>query len=565
MSRFEWKDYLNFRQSIKAQMLLVAALPILASIFIFGGIMLWNAEQGERKVRLYEAELMAQKKNELKNYVDIAIKAIEGRPMSEAKAIIKSMRYGDSGYLWINDMGQPYPRMIMHPTIPALDNTVLDSPKFNCALGRNENLFQAFVQTCKASGEGYVDYMWPKPTAAGLTEDKPKLSYVRLYEPFGWVIGTGVYIDDIQALVSAERATIKRDITSLSTKVAALFVMLSALVIFISVRLTNRYVGRQVDEISRRLNSNDQSPIPVVTDNEIGRIATFINQSNERLKRTLADITATIKGLNAAIAEISSALSAQAAISAQQSAAIAEITSTVEELSSSSSQIADHSKSVVQIASDTWQNTTKGAESIETVISQIADIKSDTETNISEIIELGRKSKEITSIMEIINTIADQTKLIAFNAALEASSAGEYGKRFGVVAVEIRRLADSVMESTDEIEAKVSEIQEAINRLVISSEKSAKVVNEGMRHSNETAEVLINVVSAAQSTTDAAKQISLSTQQQKTASNQVVMALRDIVSGATQTSSAIARIDVISRDLMQKAAMLEQSVEDLRS
>ena len=76
MSGFQWKDYLNFKKSIKAQMLLVAALPIVASVFIFGGIMLWSAEQGEQKIKVYEAELMSQKKTELRNYVDIAIKAI---------------------------------------------------------------------------------------------------------------------------------------------------------------------------------------------------------------------------------------------------------------------------------------------------------------------------------------------------------------------------------------------------------------------------------------------------------------------------------------------------------
>lgn len=565
MSNFKWKDYLNFRQSIKAQILMMASIPMLAAIVVFGGVMLWSSGQSEQKIKLYESELMARKKGEIKNYVDMAIKAIEGRTSSEAKEMIKSMRFGESGYIWISDMGQPYPKMVMHPAEPSLDGAVMDSPKYNRAIGKNQNIFQAFVDACKTGGEGYVEYMWPKPAKAGLTEDKPKVSFVKLYAPFGWVIGTDAYIDDIQILVSAERARVKNEIASISIKVSVLFILLSILVIFMSVKLTDMYVGRQVDEIIMRLTGNDREQIPVITENEIGRIATFINQSRERLGHTLLDLSSTIKSLNVSIAEISSALSAQAAISSQQSAAIAEITSTVEELSSSSSQIADHSKSVVQIASDTWHNTTKGAESIETVISQIADIRHDTETSINEIIELGRRSKEITSIMEIINTIADQTKLIAFNAALEASSAGEYGKRFGVVAVEIRRLADSVMESTEEIEGKISEIQEAINRLVISSEKSAKVVEEGMRHSGETADVLVDVVSAAQATTDAAKQISLSTQQQKTASNQVVMALRDIVSGATQTSNAIARIDVISRELMQKASMLEQSVEELKA
>lgn len=180
------------------------------------------------------------------------------------------------------------------------------------------------------------------------------------------------------------------------------------------------------------------------------------------------------------------------------------------------------------------------------------------------LIELGRKSKEITKVMEIINNIADQTKLIAFNAALEASSAGEAGKRFGVVAVEIRRLADSVMESTGEIESKITEIQEVVNRLVITSEKGSKEIQEGMELSGQTAALLLDIVNGAQSTTDAAKQISLSTQQQKTAIEQVVIALREMSEGAQETSDSIEQIDTISKNLTELSGNLKELVEKFK-
>lgn len=112
---------------------------------------------------------------------------------------IKNIRYSDNvGYFWINDTGIPFPVMIMHPTLPDLDNQVLDDPIFNCALGREENLFKAFVDVTRNEGEGYVDYLWPKPTPEGLSELQPKISYVKLFKPWNWIIGTGVYIDDIE-------------------------------------------------------------------------------------------------------------------------------------------------------------------------------------------------------------------------------------------------------------------------------------------------------------------------------------------------------------------------------
>ncbi|TAN44753.1 MAG: hypothetical protein EPN22_05235 [Nitrospirae bacterium] len=282
----------------------------------------------------------------------------------------------------------------------------------------------------------------------------------------------------------------------------------------------------------------------------------------EKFNSVIKRISDTITVTNQRSEEITRSIEEQSNTSSQLSAAVAEITSTMEELSASSTQIAEHSKSVVDIANKTWEDTKKGAKAVEDVIMKMSEINNDNEENIREIVDLGKKSKEITKVMEIINTIADQTKLIAFNAALEAASAGEAGKRFGVVAVEIRRLADSVMDSTEEIETKVNEIQEAINRLVMNSEKGSKGIQDGMNMSTETAALLIDIVEAAQETTTSAKQISLSTQQQKTASNQVVVALREIVAGTGQTSNSINRIMAISREMSRLSEEMKRLLDD---
>jgi methyl-accepting chemotaxis protein len=283
-----------------------------------------------------------------------------------------------------------------------------------------------------------------------------------------------------------------------------------------------------------------------------------------KLQAVIGQVSEAIRNVRSSAYDISVAIQEQAAVSSEQSASVSEITSTMEELSASSFQIAEHSGSVVDIATRTWEDTKKGATAIETVIMKMADINNDNQHSIDEILELGKKSKEITKIMEIINTIADQTKLIAFNAALEAAGAGEAGKRFGVVAVEIRRLADSVMESTGEIEGKINEIQESINRLVIASEKGSKGIQEGMEYSNSTASLLIDIVDAAHATTEAAKQISLSTQQQKTAGDQVVMALREIVAGTGQTTEAIDKISLISSEMTRLSDELQVLMEQFK-
>jgi hypothetical protein len=259
--------------------------------------------------------------------------------------------------------------------------------------------------------------------------------------------------------------------------------------------------------------------------------------------------------------EVSASVEQQAAFSSQLSSSVTEISATMEEFSATASQIANHSHEVVDIADHTQHGTSSAASEVETLLEKMSAITSDNEASLKEIVELGRKSKEITKIMEIIGNIANQTKLIAFNAALEAASAGEAGKRFGVVAVEIRRLADSVVESTGDTEAKITEIIEAVHRLVIASEKGSKVIREGVDHSGRTMQMLSEVVDGSVATSDAAKQISMSTQQQQIASCQVVLALRDIQEGASQASSSIQQINNVGKELTAMSNDLKEVMD----
>ncbi|MBF0127856.1 MAG: methyl-accepting chemotaxis protein [Magnetococcales bacterium] len=287
-------------------------------------------------------------------------------------------------------------------------------------------------------------------------------------------------------------------------------------------------------------------------------------RATQEMRRKLHDLAAEV-GSNAALVyeaaqEITGAVAGQAATSTEMSASVAEITSTMEELSASSTQIADQAKSVVEIANQTLNGSRKGSEAMQTVLGRMQDIHLEKQHSLQEIVDLGTKSKQISKIMEIINTVADNTKLIAFNAALEASSAGEAGKRFSVVAGEIRRLADSVTDSTNTIEVKINEIQDSISRLVITSEKGTAGITAGTEASTLTSERLGEIVKAASNTSNAAQQISLSTQQQKIASNQVLVALREIVTSSSHTAQSITRISQISKEMLGLAERMSRLV-----
>ena len=332
-----------------------------------------------------------------------------------------------------------------------------------------------------------------------------------------------------------------------------------ALAVFTARPLARR-IGLLAAGVDRVAAGDLTGSILVDGNDELAGLAHSANQMRQHLHALVAQVEANAGAVYAAAQDIAQAVDSQAATSSEMSASVAEITSTMEELSASSTQIAEYSESVVAIAKHTYEDSRQGAEAMQRLVAKMQDIRNDNQNALSEIVGLGGKSKEISKIMKIINTVADQTKLIAFNAALEASSAGEAGKRFGVVAAEIRRLADSVTESTEEIEKKVAEIQEAISRLVITSEKGALGIQQGMDESSRTAGFLGALVDGASETTRSAQQISFSTQQQKTASSQVVIALREIVTASSDTARSVRRIADIAQEMTHLSADLKEQV-----
>ncbi|MBE0507326.1 MAG: methyl-accepting chemotaxis protein [Marinospirillum sp.] len=323
-------------------------------------------------------------------------------------------------------------------------------------------------------------------------------------------------------------------------------------------------------DLSQRLQTDDKSELGDLADqtnsllerlslaiSEVFRSSTRLTDSAGRLAQT-AGLVSRNSNLQQEVSQ------SMAAAVEEMSSSVAEITSTMEELSASSTQIADHSQSVVDVANLTLDSSKKGASAMQQLQLRMSEIHRDNEQSLHEIMELGAKSKQISKVMDLINTLADQTKLIAFNAALEASSAGESGKRFSVVAGEIRRLADSVTDSTREIEDRIQEIQDSISRLVITSEKGSSSIQAGMEVSSVTAEDLNALVRAASQTSSAAQQISMSTKQQKTASSQVVIALRDIANASTHNAQSVRNITDISEEMLCMSEDLSRLVQEFK-
>lgn len=281
-----------------------------------------------------------------------------------------------------------------------------------------------------------------------------------------------------------------------------------------------------------------------------------ISKLTYKISELIKKIGESSENVKISSAKILAASEEQAAYFSEQAASINETTATMEELATVTKQIANYAEQVVSIAQATSNNAEQGYQSVLDTVQSMKEIKLKNETSTREIVSLGQKSQRIGQVMRFITSIASQTKLIAFNASIEASAAGEVGKRFGVVASEVRRLAENVVQSTDKIKKIITEIQKSTNRLVFVSEEETKKIDDGVILSEGSGNALQEIMKIVTKTNQAAKQISLITQQQRTASDQVVAALKEISLGASESvklskniNMSINELDELSNDL----------------
>jgi methyl-accepting chemotaxis protein len=214
-----------------------------------------------------------------------------------------------------------------------------------------------------------------------------------------------------------------------------------------------------------------------------------------------------------------------------QAASVQEIESTRNENTQIAADISEKTGSVASIAIKTEEDVTSGFSVLERNVVQMEDIKTKNDSVITGIVSLGNKINKIRDIIKTINTITDQTKVIAFNAALEAASAGDKGKRFSVVASEVNRLADDIAVLTRQIKEQVEEIQDSSSSLIISSEESADKITEGRKLIKDLEEIFREIKNGAEITANQAQTITVSTQKQQKSTEQINIAIVDISQG----------------------------------
>jgi methyl-accepting chemotaxis protein len=277
------------------------------------------------------------------------------------------------------------------------------------------------------------------------------------------------------------------------------------------------------------------------------------------LTRTLSrQIGSAVQHVQSSSSELQSAANQQASGAKEQSTAMNEITTTISELLATSKQIAEGAQRVAHIAEDTAKAARAGEQTVGRSGDSIGTIRRQVDLIVTHMLDLGKKSQQIGGILELINELAEQTNILAINATIEAAGAGESGRRFGVVADEIRKLADRVGGSTKEIRGLIEEIRAAVNTTVMTTEGGSKAVDAGTRQFADVATAFKHIVGSVSTTTEAAREIELSTKQQATAVEQVNVAISNVAqatketeASASQTLQTASQLTGLSKDLMR--------------
>ena len=241
-----------------------------------------------------------------------------------------------------------------------------------------------------------------------------------------------------------------------------------------------------------------------------------------------------------------------------QSAAVKEIVTTMEDNTALSEDISKKIKDVSDVASKTSDDVAEGVSYLEQNVKQLREIALANQNTIEGIKLLGDKIENIWDIVTLINSVADQAKIIAFNAELEAGSAGEAGKNFHIVATEIRRLADGIINGTKEIKAKITEIQQSSDTLILASESGTEKIREGVSNAKNLEERFTSIKNASEITADSAGDITTIIQQQAVASEQILLTLKQISSGVDRFRGATENVSEASQKLQVIAEELRK-------
>ncbi len=383
----------------------------------------------------------------------------------QAMETVRGLRYGNGDYFWINDLG---PKMIMHPMNAKLEGQDLSGLKDP----DGKFLFNEMVAIAKAKGAGMVEYRWPKP---GASDPVPKISYVQLFEPWGWLVGSGVYIDDMQA-------EFREQALRASAMGLAIAVLMSLLVLYISRSITRPL--REVVSAMENIASGEGDLTRTLAsegNDELATLARHFNTFTNKLRQVISQMLQAAAALNQSADTLGGVATKSQQESQQQALQMEQVATAINEVTYAVQDVAKNAEQASGEVQGAENNAKQGQANIDRSLQQIDQLSVTIGKAVEVIQTLAQETTQIGGVLEVIRSIAEQTNLLALNAAIEAARAGEQGRGFAVVADEVRLLAQRTQKST-------AEIHSMIERLQTNSEAAVNVINESSKASQLTVE-----------------------------------------------------------------------------
>ncbi|UCM49782.1 methyl-accepting chemotaxis protein [Aeromonas caviae] len=414
-------------------------------------------------LQIYQQGLMGEKSRQTQAQVETAYSLVAGlearvrkgeldeaSAKAEALALIKGLRYGNDDYFWINDS---HPTMVMHPMKPELDGKDLSGVEDKQGL----RLFVAFADLARAQGAGEVAYYWPKP---GVDEPVRKISYIKRFAPWDWIIGTGVYVDDVEAQY--------REVLHTLLGIGLVLALLLFAVVGLIVRSIVVPLSRSVSALGNiaRGEGDLRVRLPESGRDELSQLSINFNLFASQMAQLVARSQQIADQNRVHAHQLAEVVERTGAIVTGQEQDTLRVASAMEQMTVSSREVGQHAAQAADAADSALNLAQHGREVVVQTRESIRQLADEMVETVQAVSRLEQETQQIGSVLDVIRGVAEQTNLLALNAAIEAARAGEQGRGFAVVADEVRTLATRTHSSTDEIRQMIQRLQEGAGKVV---------------------------------------------------------------------------------------------------
>ena len=437
-------------------------------------------------------DLFEEKKMRTKSVVETAYGVVqhyynvvkEGKMTEEegrerAKEAVSSLRYDGNEYFWINDTNM----MISHPFFGS-------EGKDAAKVAEVSKVVAGFVDKVKNEKAGFVEYVWRKPNSDVLA---PKIAYVKGFEPWGWVIGSGVYTYDIDTIFW-NKALKEAVLVFVVFLVAVAISLVIARSITRPMSVIKDKLQRMAEGDLRTKEKGEEEGIPVNGTSEVNQVIGALQSMRGSLDSLIGKVQLSGMQVTSSATEIAASARELEATVGEQASSIKQVSATTRGISTTSEALAETIEGVREAVSETAITAESGRDKLSRMESSMRDFIQATAYISTKLGVINDKANKISGIVTTINKISDQTNLLSLNAAIEAEKAGEYGKGFSVVAREITHLSDLTAIATKDIEYMVKEMQSSVSSGVMEMDKFAEGVRRGVDETAGISNQLANII-----------------------------------------------------------------------